>query len=291
MPARAPTKPFPTIAPKRRGTLRVVYPREAFGFAKSAEPRSLSEPSQSSAFGRTAATPAASLGEWGLESSRLTRSLDDHALIERVQSGDRMAFRDFFRRYREDVARIVLRTLGPNADHEDVVQDVFIQLYRSLKGFRGDSKFSTWLYRLTLNVARMHARKERVRPPLAMAESSEHFLGTMTSDERPDGSAERNERVAALYRLLQRIADKKREVLIMHDLDGKNAAEIAEIVDAPLLTVRTRLFYARKELYTLLTSEPSIAEALKSELQPPEDQAAIESSATGPRRRPAKEAL
>src|SRR3954447_14459744 len=88
-------------------------------------------------------------------------------LVRLAQRGDEHARNELFKRHRQEVARIVVRAMGPDADVEDVVQDAFIQIFRSIDGFRGDSKFSTWLYRLVTNVTRMHLRKRRVRPLIA----------------------------------------------------------------------------------------------------------------------------
>ncbi|MGH3882353.1 MAG: RNA polymerase sigma factor, partial [Pseudonocardiaceae bacterium] len=82
------------------------------------------------------------------------------------------------------------------------------------------------------------------------------------TDGRPDAAAERNERLRALYKHLETLSDRKRTVLVLHDLAGLPASEIAEIVEAPVLTVRTRLFYARKELYAALASDPALAEVV-----------------------------
>jgi RNA polymerase sigma-70 factor (ECF subfamily) len=186
---------------------------------------------------------------------------DIDSLIRRAQPGDPRALRELFERHRGDVARIAFRVVGPSADLEDVVQESFVQLYRSLPSYRGDSKFSTWLYRVVTNVARMHVRHERSRPALTSA--TEPAIDRMASSEgaRPDAAAERNERVRALYAQLSVLSDKKRMVLVLHDLEGVSASEIATIVDAPVLTVRTRLFYARKELYAALAHDPALAEA------------------------------
>jgi RNA polymerase sigma-70 factor (ECF subfamily) len=144
-----------------------------------------------------------------------------------------------------------------------VVQEALVQIYRSLPSYRGDSKFSTWLYRVVTNVARMHVRRERSRPAL----HSDHkaVIDRLASDGgRPDASAERSERLAALYAHLSALSEKKRTVLVLHDFAGVSATEIAEIVDAPVLTVRTRLFYARKELYSALAKDPALAELLSA---------------------------
>jgi RNA polymerase sigma-70 factor, ECF subfamily len=185
-------------------------------------------------------------------------------LVRLAQRGDERARGELFKRYRAEVARIALRSLGPDADLEDVVQEAFIQIFRSIDGFRGEAKFSTWLYRLVTNVTRMHLRKRRVRPLIADGVSPESAL-------RPDGSgspekaAERNGRIRRLYQHLDRLSEKKRTVLVLHDLEGLLPVDIAQIVSAPVLTVRTRLFYARRELYASLAQDPELA-AFASEL-------------------------
>jgi RNA polymerase sigma-70 factor (ECF subfamily) len=186
----------------------------------------------------------------------------DAVVIARAQEGDTSAFRQLFARHRGDVARIVFRMLGPSADVEDVVQEVFLNVYRSLPSFRGESKFSTWLYRLATNVTRMHLRRGRSRPRFADVEVPESPRDNAPPDT-PDEHVDRAERVRALYRLLEKLSDKKREVLVLHDLEGVAAKEIAEIARIPVLTVRTRLFYARKELYAALAEEPSLVAVME----------------------------
>jgi RNA polymerase sigma-70 factor, ECF subfamily len=177
-------------------------------------------------------------------------------LISRAAAGDAASFRRLYERHRADVARLVYRMLGPRADLEDVIQEVFVQVYRSLRDFRGQSKFSTWLHRVTVNVALMHRRSARSRPVFA----DEPVADVVRSDNaRPDEDAERHERVRAFARLLERLADKKRAVFVLHELEGLPPSEIARIVGAPVLTVRTRLFYARRELEAMLADEPSLA--------------------------------
>lgn len=202
-----------------------------------------------SSFSALSVTPSASVAQ--------TRSMDLDALIARAKEGDTAAFRQLFVRHRGDVTRIVYRMLGPSADVEDVVQDVFLNVYRSLPSFRGDAKFSTWLYRLATNVTRMHLRRGRSRPRFADVEVPEAPRDS-TPPDMPDVQVERAERVRALYRLLDTLSEKKREVLVLHDLEGVPAKEIAEMAGIPVLTVRTRLFYARKELYAALADEPSL---------------------------------
>jgi RNA polymerase sigma-70 factor (ECF subfamily) len=182
---------------------------------------------------------------------------EDDALLRRAGAGDAAAFREIFARHRADVARLVYRMLSAPSDLEDVVQEVFVQVFRSLKDFRGQSKFSTWLHRVTVNVVLMHRRSARSRPVLAQEAPSE-----LVADERqplPDEEAERAERMRAFQRLLARLAEKKRIVFVLHELEGLSPGEISAIVGAPVLTVRTRLFYARRELEEMLADEPALA--------------------------------
>ena len=188
----------------------------------------------------------------------------DRALVERALSGDESAFKQLFTRHRDDASRVVYRMLGPSPEVEDVVQDVFLHVYRSLHTFRGDSRFSTWLYRLAVNVTRMHLRRRKSRPRFADVDVPE----TPSGDQRildPGEEVDQRMRIRALYEVLDTLSEKKREVLVLHDFDGIAAKEIAETLDIPVLTVRTRLFYARKELYVAMRSHPalqSIAESL-----------------------------
>ncbi len=182
---------------------------------------------------------------------------DVDTLVRQAAAGDPAAFRALFARHKSDVARLVYRMLNAPADLEDVVQEVFVQVFRSLKDFRGQSKFSTWLHRVTVNVVLMHRRSARSRPVL-----TEELPGELVADEGqtlPDEEVERLERMRAFQRLLARLADKKRVVFVLHELEGMSPAEIADVVGAPVLTVRTRLFYARRELEAMLAEEPTLA--------------------------------
>lgn len=199
-------------------------------------------------------TPAPSRTGARRPPARLGRVKDD--LVERARGGDAEAFRDLFRRHHQDVARLVHRMLGPTADQEDVIQEVFLQVHRSLKDFRSQARFSTWLYRVTVNVVLMYRRAARSRPVLVEELAAPPPRETQ---ELPDEQTARNARVEAFGRLVDRLSEKKRTVFILHELEGIPPAEIARVVDAPVLTVRTRLFYARRELEHMLREEPLLS--------------------------------
>jgi RNA polymerase sigma-70 factor (ECF subfamily) len=191
---------------------------------------------------------------------------DDDAIpsyVSRARGGDARAFQELYRNHRRDVARLVTRLLGPRADVEDVLQEVFIQVFRSLVSFRGESRFTTWLHRVTVNVTLMHIRAAKSRPQLGPESPAEP---PANDDSSPIEGAARNERMRALYRILDTLSDKKRAVFILHDLEGTPAAQIGQVLDIPVLTVRTRLFYARKEVYAAMAGDPTL-EPIARELQ------------------------
>jgi RNA polymerase sigma-70 factor (ECF subfamily) len=186
----------------------------------------------------------------------MERMVEEDPLVSRAAAGDTAAFRKIYERHRADVARLAYRMLGPRADLEDLIQEVFVQVYKSLRDFRGQSKFSTWLHRVTVNVVLMHRRSARSRPIF-----TEEAPGDMIRSDgvAPDEDAERRERMRAFGRLLARLPEKKRVVFILHELEGLPPSEIARVVGAPILTVRTRLFYARRDLEAMLGDEPALA--------------------------------
>ena len=180
---------------------------------------------------------------------------DDVDLAARFNSGDAQAFSELFRRHHKDVTRLVTRMLGSNREAPDVVQEVFLQVYKSLPNFRGQSRLSTWVYRIGVNVVLMHRRAARARPQIMFEEA---ILPAVDQRPLPDEGFEQSQRVAALFRLMQQLSEKKRTVFILHELQGIAPAEIAQVVGAPVLTVRTRLFYARRELLALIRRDPQL---------------------------------
>jgi RNA polymerase sigma-70 factor (ECF subfamily) len=181
---------------------------------------------------------------------------DDDELVARCQAGDAQAFSELFRRHRSSVARLVQRLGARQSDQDDLLQEAFVQVHKSLPYFRGQSRFGTWLYRVTVNVVLMYRRSLRSRPPLS---ETPPWTTALSEQPLPDDDMARRRRVAALYRLLDKLSDKKRTVFVLHELEGLAPAEIGKIVGAPVLTVRTRLFYARRELTALMREEPVLA--------------------------------
>ncbi len=190
-----------------------------------------------------------------LDAPRMRGDAARAEVIERARAGDASAFRELWAQHHRQVTR-QLTFLVPRADLEDVVQDVFIEVFRSISRFEGKSAFTTWLYRVTVHVA-MKSRRRQTRGRLDLVDDLPD-----RPDEGPQPvdvtlSAERQARVEAL---LEQLSPKKRAVLVMHDLQGIEAQQIAEVLETNVLTVRTRLFYARRELEALAKNDPALAE-------------------------------
>ena len=183
---------------------------------------------------------------------------DEADLVARCIAGERAAQDELYQRYRRQIANNLYRVLGDRGDLEDLVQEVFVIAFRGLERFRGDARLSTWLYRICVNVAlgRIRTRKRR---PLAYGANDLDSVAVDPSlsdrPETPEKSLERTQDRARVYRALQVLAPKKQIVLYLHEIEGLDLKEIAYLVDSNPVTVRTRLFYARREFYRALAED------------------------------------
>ena len=178
--------------------------------------------------------------------------LEEGELIARCRAEERQAQDELYHRFRRQVAGNLFRVLGDRTDLDDLVQEVFVIAFRGLERFRGDARLSTWLYRICVNVAlgRIRTRKRR---PLALGvedlDAADADPSLVERPEQPDRAMERGQDRERVYAALETLAPKKRIVLYLHEIEGLDLKEIAYLVDSNAVTVRTRLFYARREFY------------------------------------------
>jgi RNA polymerase sigma-70 factor (ECF subfamily) len=192
-----------------------------------------------------------------LDTPQALSQLDEVELVARCRSGERAAHDEFYQRFRRNVAANLYRVLGDGHELDDLVQDVFVIAFRGLDSFRGDARLSTWLYRICVNVAlgRIRTRVRRP-PPVAVAEIGEVAdLRATDRPETPERALEREQAKARVYRALDQLAPKKRIVLYLHEIEGLDLKDIAYLVDSNAVTVRTRLFYAKREFYKILAAD------------------------------------
>lgn len=177
-------------------------------------------------------------------------------LIARCIAGERAAEEEFYRGHCRAVAANLFRVLGDRNDLDDLVQEVFVIAFRGLPRFRQEARLSTWLYRICVNVALGRIRQKTRRPPPILKAEPE-AEDVRISPETPEMLMHREENKAKVYRLLEQLSPKKRMVIYLHEIEGHDLKEIAYLVGANPVTVRTRLYYARKEFYRLLAAEES----------------------------------
>jgi RNA polymerase sigma-70 factor (ECF subfamily) len=172
---------------------------------------------------------------------------DDASLIDATLAGDTEAFGRLVERYQDRLYNSLLRFLGSAEDARDVSQDTFLQALTKLRSFRRESGFYTWLYRIGFNLAM--SRRRRMRPEMSI-DCLKHSAGVEPSDDGvgPERLMEAKERAAAVQAALGRLADEHREVVVLREIEECSYETIAEILNVPIGTVRSRLFRARMQL-------------------------------------------
>jgi RNA polymerase sigma-70 factor, ECF subfamily len=182
----------------------------------------------------------------------MTRSLDDHTLVEACRAGQTEAFGALVERYQERLYQVLLHVSGSADDARDVLQDTFLRAYEKLDQFQGDSSFYTWVYRIGVNLALSGHRRRRSRA--ALCRTNDH--GATRNEEPADHSVdsdptyplERAEREQIVEAALRQLGPEHRAVVILKDFDGRRYEEIGVILNVPVGTVRSRLHRARCEL-------------------------------------------
>jgi RNA polymerase sigma-70 factor (ECF subfamily) len=169
----------------------------------------------------------------------------DEELVALATAGDMDSFNQLVARWERPIYALAYRTLGREEDARDVVQEAFLRAFRGLRGFRGQAKFSSWLYRITLNLCRDWIRRERRAPVVQAPEGVDPIE---MADERmaPTESVEdlvaRREMSAAVARAMAELPEEQRVAILLKEYHGLTFQEIADQLDCPLSTVKTRLY-------------------------------------------------
>lgn len=181
----------------------------------------------------------------------MSEQLTDQILVEKVQKGDQQAFNLLVIKYQHKVASLVSRYV-PQADVPDVAQESFIKAYRAIGSFRGDSAFYTWLYRIAVNTAKNYLVAQDRRPPASDLEASdaENFetAGALKEISNPENLMLSEELKKVVFRTIESLPEDLRMAITLRELDGLSYEEIAEIMDCPVGTVRSRIFRAREAI-------------------------------------------
>jgi RNA polymerase sigma-70 factor (ECF subfamily) len=173
----------------------------------------------------------------------------DKELVKRVQKGDKGAFDVLVLKYEQKIVNLVMRYVRDPEQALDITQEAFIKAYRALPRFRGDSAFYTWLYRIAVNTAKNYLAAQRRRPmdiELDMQDPDQYGLhAKLKETDDPEGVTLSRELQETLERAIEALPDDLRTAIILRELDGMSYEEIAQTMDCPVGTVRSRIFRAR----------------------------------------------
>ncbi len=187
---------------------------------------------------------------------RLVRPVDDVELVAGCKAGDPAAFRQLFDRERVRVHRLLFRVVGSNAAMDDLLQDSFLEVFRSLPSFRGDSSLRTWIDRCAVRVAFAHFRR-KARVPFLEPVNDIGIEGP-TPEDRTSG----REALRRFYSELERLEPRQRMAFTLFHVEGRSLREIARLMDSTLATAKVRAWRARRTLESRAKKDPILSEFL-----------------------------
>ena len=180
----------------------------------------------------------------------------DQALVERVQGGDKKAFDLLVLKYQQRIMKVLSRYVRDHSEVQDLAQEAFIKAYRALPNFRGDSAFYTWLYRIAINTAKNFVVAQGRRPPSDDIEATEaeQYDGESALKDyaSPERETLRDEIRETVFKAIEELPEDLKTAITLRELEGMSYEEIAEAMDCPIGTVRSRIFRAREAIDTQL---------------------------------------
>jgi RNA polymerase sigma-70 factor (ECF subfamily) len=178
--------------------------------------------------------------------------VSDAALVQRVKQGERSAFDLLVAKYQHKILNLVMRYVKDPSEAMDVAQEAFIKAYRAVPMFRGDSAFYTWLYRIAINTAKNHLVAAKRRPISLEAELSEaegfESFASLRDGDTPERLALTDEIGEAINRAVEELPEELRTAILLREIEGMSYEEIAQAMDCPVGTVRSRIFRAREAI-------------------------------------------
>lgn len=181
----------------------------------------------------------------------------DEELVARSIGGDTESFNELILRWERPIYALAYRTIGREEDARDVCQETFLRAFRALPGFRGQAKFSSWLYRITLNLCRDWMRRERRAPFIQVPEDSDpvEMAAAAEPSEAIEDLVARRDLTRIVERVMARLPDEQRTAILLKEYHGLTFQEIADLVGCPLSTVKTRLYQGLAVLRRELAKE------------------------------------
>lgn len=176
----------------------------------------------------------------------------DQALVERVQNGDKSAFDALVIKYQSRIVKVAERFVRDASEAFDIAQEAFIKAYRALPNFRGESAFYTWLYRIAINTAKNHVVSLSRRPPQSDVDASdaEQYDGAslLKDSATPESMLLRDEIQNVIFAAIEALPEELKIAITLREIEDMSYDEIAEIMQCPIGTVRSRIFRAREAI-------------------------------------------
>ncbi len=176
----------------------------------------------------------------------------DQALVEKVQRGDKRAFDLLVKKYQHRIMNVLSRYLNNPDDVQDITQEAFIKAYRALPTFRGDSAFYTWLYRIAINTAKNHLVAQSRRPTQGLVDNQEaeqyDSADLLRENATPERLLHKEQVQEVITKAFEELPEDLRMAISLRELEGMSYEEIADAMDCPIGTVRSRIFRAREAI-------------------------------------------
>ena len=181
-------------------------------------------------------------------------------LVDRCMDGEQAAARELFRAHQGRVHATLFRVLGANRDMDDLMQETFIQVFRSLKGFRGEARLATWIDRIAARVAYRYLSQKKAQAPAAVLDDEVAAPGIEPADRMLS-----REGVRRFYGALGELSPAARIAFTLHEVDGRSIAEVAAIVGTSVTTAKLRVWRARRALMKRAAADAVLAEFMSDE--------------------------
>lgn len=176
----------------------------------------------------------------------------DLELVQRVQAGDKKAFDVLVMKYQQRIVHVITGFVHDPVEALDVAQEAFIKAYRALPNFRGDSAFYTWLYRIAINTSKNYLTARARRPPAsdvdAMDATNYYDAPELKEFETPETSMMQSDLEQAIHQAIERLPEDTATAIKLREFEGMSYEEIAEVMECPIGTVRSRIFRAREAI-------------------------------------------
>ena len=193
-----------------------------------------------------------------MEVTGVQTGMDERELIIRAGRGDAYAFEQLMAAHESKMYAVALRMCGNREDAQDCLQEAMIRVYRAMSGFKGQSSFSTWVYRITMNSCLDELRRRKARTATSLDAMLENGFAPSDEGDTPEQSSLRSEQRRVLERAIADLPEDMRAAIVLRDVQGLSYDEIARTLDANVGTIKSRISRGREKLRAMLSEQPEL---------------------------------